>query len=143
MAVAAAGFFIAYRVYIARPELAERLALTARPAYQVLLNKYYVDEVYDALFINRAKDVGNVAAAFDLAVVDGAVNSAGWTTRFTAEVSRLWDLWVIDGLVNILAFAVKVLSYPVRVLQTGVVQSYALLIVLGLLVFMGYYWLRL
>jgi NADH-quinone oxidoreductase subunit L len=137
--VAAAGFYVAYRWYVQRPEAPERAAAAAGPAYQLLLNKYYVDELYDALFVNRAKDVGNIAAAFDMAVVDGGVNGVGWTARMTAEISRLWDLWVIDGLVNVLGFAVKVMSYPVRIIQTGLVQTYALLIVLGVLIFMGYY----
>jgi NADH-quinone oxidoreductase subunit L len=139
VALAAVGFYVAYRFYIARPETPERVARAAAPAYQAVLNKFYVDELYDALFVNRAKDVGNAAAAFDNLVVDGGVNGLGWSTRLTAEISRLWDLWVIDGLVNVMAFTVKVLSYPVRIVQTGLVQTYALLIVLGVLVFMGYY----
>jgi NADH-quinone oxidoreductase subunit L len=115
------------------------VAAAVGPAYRLILNKYYVDELYDALFVNRAQNIGNAAAAFDLAVVDGGVNGTGWLTRFTAEVSRLWDLWVIDGLVNVMGFSVKLLSYPVRIVQTGLVQTYALLIVLGVLVFMAYY----
>src|SRR5439155_326948 len=84
---------------------------------------------YDALFVNRTKDVGNVLGAFDLAVVDGGVNAVGWSTRMSGEVSKLWDKWVIDGLVNVVGFGTKVLSYPVRVVQTGLVQTYAWLIV--------------
>jgi NADH-quinone oxidoreductase subunit L len=139
VAVAAVGFYIAYRWYVKSPATPERVAASVEPLYQVLLNKYYVDELYDALFVNRAKNLGNALAAFDLGVVDGGVNGVGWATRLTAELSRLWDFWVIDGLVNVLAFTTKVLSYPARILQTGRVQSYALLIVLGVLVFMGYY----
>jgi NADH-quinone oxidoreductase subunit L len=86
--VAATGFYVAYRWYVQRPEAPKRAAAAAGPAYRILLNKYYVDELYDALFVNRAKDVGNVAAAFDLAVVDGGVNGVGWSTRMTAEISR-------------------------------------------------------
>ena len=139
VAIAAAGFYLAYRWYVERPEVPDRLAASAGPAYQIVLDKYYVDELYDALFVNRAKDVGNAFAAFDLGVVDGGVNGVGWWTRLTAEGSRLWDIWVIDGLVNVTAFAVKVLSYPARILQTGLVQSYAWMIVVGVLVFMAYY----
>jgi NADH-quinone oxidoreductase subunit L len=142
VAVALVGIFIAWRWYVKRPEVPERVAAAAGPAYQVVLNKYYVDEIYDALFVNRIKNIGNAAGAFDLAVIDGGVNGAGWTTRMTAEISRLWDLWVIDGLVNVLAFVTKVLSYPARILQTGLVQTYAWFIVLGVLVFMGYYLLH-
>jgi NADH-quinone oxidoreductase subunit L len=139
VAVAAAGFYVAYRWYVQQPETPGRVAAAAGPAYQIVLNKYYVDELYDALFVNRAKDLGNGLAAFDLGVVDGGVNGVGWTTRLSAEVSRLWDNWVIDGLVNVGAFFIKLLSYPVCFLQTGLVQSYALFITLGVLIFLTYY----
>jgi NADH-quinone oxidoreductase subunit L len=143
VAVAAVGFYIAYLWYVRSPEAPERVAAAAGPAYQVVLNKFYVDELYDALFVNRLKDAGNALAAFDLGVVDGGVNGAGWFTRTSAELSRLWDLYVVDGIVNVIAFGVKVLGYLVRFVQTGLVQTYALLIVLGVLVFMAYYFIRL
>jgi NADH-quinone oxidoreductase subunit L len=137
--VAIVGFFVAYRWYVKRPEIPARVAAAAGAGYRILLNKYYVDELYDALFVNRAKDLGSALAAFDLGVIDGGVNGAGWLGRMSGELSRLWDTWVIDGLVNVLAFLVKVLSYPVRVLQTGLLQSYAWFITLGVLIFMFYY----
>jgi NADH-quinone oxidoreductase subunit L len=142
VAVALTGIYVAYRYFIVRPVTLERVAVPPGPAEAVLLNKYYVDEVYDALFVNRTKDLGNGMAAFDQIVVDGGVNGVGWTTRLTADASRLWDKWVIDGLVNVAAFIVKLLSYPVRVVQTGLVQNYAWLIVVGVLVFLGYYLLH-
>jgi NADH-quinone oxidoreductase subunit L len=137
--VALVGFLVAHRWYVKQPKIAERVAAAAGAGYTLLLNKYYIDELYDALFVNRAKDGGNALAAFDLGVVDGGVNGVGWCTRMSAELSRLWDTWVIDGLVNVLAFVVKVLSYPVRVLQTGLLQSYAWFITLGVFIFMVYY----
>jgi NADH-quinone oxidoreductase subunit L len=137
--VAGIGAFIAYQWYVKEPEIPERVAEKAGPLYQLVLEKYRIDELYDALFVDRTKNLGNGLAAFDLAVVDGAVNGTGWTTRMTAEVSRLWDLYVIDGLVNLLAFVTKVFSYPARIVQTGLVQNYALLIALGVLTFMAYY----
>jgi NADH-quinone oxidoreductase subunit L len=71
--------------------------------------------------------------------VDGAVNGAGWFTRFSATITMWWDTWIIDGAVRLSSFLVKVASYPVRILQTGQVQSYALFIVIGAIVFLGYY----
>src|SRR5579859_5087674 len=139
IAIAAVGIYVAYLMYQKRPELSDRVAAAAGPLHQILLNKYYVDELYDALFVNSTKNLGNGLAAFDMAVVDGGVNGMGWLTRTTATLSRLWDSWVIDGLVNVAAFTVKLVSYPVRMVQTGLVQSYALLIVLGVLIFMAYY----
>jgi NADH-quinone oxidoreductase subunit L len=139
VAVAAAGFLLAYFWYVKHPEAPERAAAKAGPIYQVVLNKYYVDELYDGLFVNRTKDLGNALAAFDLGVVDGGVNGVGWCTRMSGELSRFWDTWVIDGLVNVGAFLVKAMSYPVRVIQTGLVQNYAWMITLGVLIFMVYY----
>jgi NADH-quinone oxidoreductase subunit L len=98
-----------------------------------------VDEIYDALFVNRVKDVGSSLAAFDLAVIDGGVNGAGWLTRTAGTASRLWDSWVIDGLVNVLGYTVKFLTYPASILQTGLVQTYAWFITLGVFIFMAYY----
>ena len=78
-----------------------------------------------------AKGGGTVLSRFDQKVVDGGVNGAGWLTRATSKVSMWWDTWVIDGAVRLSAFGVKLSSYPVRILQTGSVQVYALVFVLG------------
>jgi NADH-quinone oxidoreductase subunit L len=137
--VALAGFSVAYFWYIRRPEVPERVAAQAGPVYRTVLNKYYVDQIYDALFVNRTKNLGSLLAAFDLGVVDGGVNGVGWSTRMSGELSRLWDTWVIDGLVNLGAFLVKLMSYPAKLIQTGRLQTYAWMITLGVLIFMVYY----
>jgi len=140
--VAFAGFYYAYRRYVKQSGIARQVTALAGVGYNILLHKYYVDEIYDALFVNRIKNLGNLLAAFDLGVVDGGVNGVGWATRMSGEISRLWDKWVIDGLVNVLAAVVKLLSYPAKFVQTGVVQNYAWLITAGVVVFMIYYVLR-
>ena len=140
--IAAVGIYLAFLMYQKRPELSERAATAAGPLHRILLNKYYVDELYDMLFVNRTKDVGNALAAFDAGVVDGAVNGAGWLTRLTSTLSMIWDTWVIDGPVNAMALAFKPFSFIARVVQTGLVQSYAFLIVVGVLVFMAYYFVH-
>ena len=72
------GISIAYRMYVKQPELSDRVADAFAGLHRVLLHKYYVDEIYDALFVNRVKNLGSVLAAFDLGVVDGGVNGVGW-----------------------------------------------------------------
>jgi NADH-quinone oxidoreductase subunit L len=126
-------------MYVKQPELSDRVAGAFTFVHRILLHKYYVDEIYDALFVNRIKNLGSVLAAFDLGVVDGGVNGVGWLTRMSAELSRLWDTWVIDGLVNVLAFVVKLLSWPARIVETGQLQNYAWFITVGVMVFMLYY----
>jgi NADH-quinone oxidoreductase subunit L len=140
VAIALLGIYVAWQLYIKRPEVPERLAAKWPRLYRLVYRKYYMDEIYDALFVNRAKDLGTTMAAFDLNVIDGVgVNGAGWLTRLTSSISIWWDTWIVDGLVNLTAIVARTFSYPVRFIQTGLVSSYALVIVLGVLLFLGYY----
>jgi NADH-quinone oxidoreductase subunit L len=140
VAVAIAGIAVARYFYHRRPEIPESLEKTFKPLHTLLYNKWYVDEIYDFLFVNGLCKGGGLAlGAFDREVVDGGVNGAGWLTRFSSRVSIWWDTWVVDGAVRLTAFFVKLLSYPVCLLQTGRVQSYAFFVVLGVLAFFGYY----
>jgi NADH-quinone oxidoreductase subunit L len=137
--VALTGFFVAYRWYVKQPGIADRVATAAGGVYNLLLHKYYIDEIYDALFVHRVKDLGSALAAFDLGVIDGGVDGVGWSGRMLGVLSIWWDKWIIDGLVNVTAFVVKILSWPARIVQTGLVQNYAWFITAGVLIFMLYY----
>jgi len=138
--VALAGIWVAWRLYLKQPELPGQLASKWSELYRLVYRKYYVDEIYDALFVNRTKDLGTTLASFDANVIDGlGVDGAGWLTRATSRLSIWWDTWIVDGLVNLTARIVWLFSYPVRMMQTGLVPNYALLIVLGVLLFLGYY----
>ena len=85
---------------------------------------------------------GTALWRFDGAVIDGAVNGAGWLTRFSSRAGIWGDTWIVDGLVRLTGFLVKFASYPVRMLQTGLVQNYALFVVLGALSLLGYFIFR-
>jgi NADH-quinone oxidoreductase subunit L len=140
VAVAIIGIVIARYFYHHKPEVPDSLEKSLKPLHKLLWNKYYVDEVYDFLFVNGlGKGGGRLLGAFDRNVVDGAVNGAGWLTRFSSRVSMWWDTWIVDGAVRFGSFSVKLLSYPVCILQTGRVQAYALFVVVGVLVFFVYY----
>ncbi len=143
VAIAVCGILLARFLYLVRPALTEAVQRSAGPLYTTLANKWYVDEIYDFLFVNGlCKGGGSLMAGFDSRVVDGGVNGAGWLTRFASAVSIWWDTWIVDGAVRLTSFVVKLLSYPVRILQTGYVQAYALVFVAGALVFLGYYLMR-
>src|SRR5580698_2838306 len=134
------GILAAWYLYIKRTELPQQIANRLGWFYRLVYNKYYVDEIYDSLFVNRAKDLGLALGAFDRTVIDGAgVNGAGWLTRFISKVSMWWGTWIVDGSVRFGARLVWLLSYPVRMVQDGLVQSYMLLIVIGLIGFLAYY----
>ena len=119
------------------------------PVYNTLLNKYYVDEVYDYVFTGRRKlgdvrlgvlGLGEVSAKFDTDVIDGAVNGAGWITRFSARVSG-WIDWIIDtfGVNGPATIARFPFSYIARLFEWGLVQWYALVMTAGLVGFVFYY----
>ena len=136
--IAFIGFFIAYRMYYKKSDLPDRLAGRYQAAYQTVLNKYYVDELYDLLFVNRAKDTGTRLWQFDAAYVDGAVNGSARATVKSADGSGWWDHWIVDGSVRFIGGFFKTFSWPVRLIQTGYVQNYALVMILGVLIFIGY-----
>ena len=144
------GWGMAWKAYRhADKDYIEPIAVAAPPVYRTLLNKYYVDEAYDYAFTGRRKigdvrlgvmGLGDASTWFDVNVVDGTVNGAGWTTRFAGTLSSWWDKWIIDGLfVNGPAVVARLFSYPMRLLQWGLVQWYALVMVVGLAGFLAYY----
>jgi len=143
VAVALGGIWLARHLYIHRPQLPESIARSTGGLYTTLSNKWYVDEIYGYLFIDGlAKGGGSALARFDNRVVDGGVNGAGWMTRFGSTISIWWDTWIIDGSVRLLSFMVKVASYPMRIFQTGRVQTYALVFVLGVLALFAWFLVR-
>ena len=156
IAAAGAGWWAAMRAYN-KPgkQVDEPIAAAAPAVYTTLLNKYYVDEFYDKAFTGRspiggeggvrlgAIGAGDALWKFDAQVVDGGVNGAGWLTRFVGILSSWWDKWVIDGIcVMGPAVIANLLSRPVRWLQWGLVQWYALVMVFGVAGLLWYYVLR-
>ncbi|MGC2328126.1 MAG: NADH-quinone oxidoreductase subunit L [Candidatus Sulfotelmatobacter sp.] len=150
LGAAGLGWGMAWRSYRhADKGYIEPIAAAAPPLYNVLLNKYDVDEAYDYVFTGRRKigdvrlgvmGLGEASSWFDANVIDGAVNGAGWTTRILATVSSWWDKWIIDGVgVNGPAILARMLSYPARLFEWGQVQWYALVMTAGLVGFVFYY----
>ena len=138
--IALGGIWLAYQFYRTKKIAPELVAGKWPGVYQLLFHKYYVDEIYDATVVNRVKDLGSALGAFDASVIDGlGVDGAGWLARFGSTLSMWWDKWVIDGLLNFGAKMTQLFSFPVRMLQTGMFSSYAMLILVGLVILLAYY----
>ncbi|MEK7316005.1 MAG: NADH-quinone oxidoreductase subunit L, partial [Candidatus Eisenbacteria bacterium] len=117
LAVALLGIFVAHRFYVKDPQAPQRLAEKARALYDLLWNKWWVDEIYDARIIQPIVRLSNrLWKDVDAAIVDGAVNGVGKKVEQGAG-------WL-------------------RLAQTGYVQLYALIITLGMVVVFGYLALR-
>jgi NADH-quinone oxidoreductase subunit L len=76
------GIFIGWLLYARTKPAARAKALKGlRPLYVTLQNKYWVDEIYEAIFVKGTFAFANLVALVDRYVVDGLVNSFGWIAR--------------------------------------------------------------
>ena len=137
--IAAIGIGLAWKFYVISPEISERMATNFAGAHRTLSNKYYVDELYGATVISGTFAGGRGLWTFDRNVVDGAVNGTGWLTLFSSWLSSLTDRTVVDGAVNLVGRVMQESSYWFRRFQTGLVQNYALLMLIGVFAFLSAY----
>jgi NADH-quinone oxidoreductase subunit L len=113
--VAFAGIGIAAYFWLRNRAAADRLSRSMSGLYQLLSNKYYIDELYDAAIVQPIKlfSTGGLWKGMDAGVVDGAVNGVG--------------------------LAVQAGSDTLRRVQTGSVRTYAAALILGVVVILGFY----
>src|SRR5262249_1273745 len=92
-----AGLFTAYVFYVQRPERPRELAEKYALAYQVLLNKYYIDEFYQAFIVRPVMWATTAFWTVDERVVDGVVNASATFTRLYANWSGILDRLDVAG----------------------------------------------
>src|SRR3989440_6999975 len=102
--------------------------------YRMLPRRYWIDEVYDAFGRNVVVGLARGLDSFDRKVIDGIVNAVGRGGMRVAVQSDVFDRRVIDGAVNAVSLETIRTSWRLRQRQTGQVQSYAWVIVVGLVV---------
>jgi NADH-quinone oxidoreductase subunit L len=113
--IALAGIGLATFLWLKNRQIPDRLAKQYSGIYNLLLNKYYVDEVYDAAIVQPIKVVSTEGLwrGFDVRIVDGAVNGAGY---------------LVGGV-----------SLVLRLLQNGSVKTYAASMFAGVVAMLAYY----
>jgi len=129
--VAVIGIVIAYFFYKADPTWSKpkRIAEAAPKLYDVVLNKYYVDEIYGATVIRGTIVLSLILKWIDTNIVDGVVNGVRHVTVIVfGHGSNLFDKYVVDGAVNGVAYGAKGGPPPLRRLQAGVVPKHALVL---------------
>jgi NADH-quinone oxidoreductase subunit L len=115
--IAFIGIGIAYVFYVKNPALPKLAAEKLKGLYKLVLNKYYVDELYEVLFIKSLKGLG-------------------------IGLWRGFDEFIIDGTVNGIAYLIGWISGVMRRMQTGLVQNYAFSMIIGGVILAGYYIVR-
>ncbi|MGE0470629.1 MAG: NADH-quinone oxidoreductase subunit L [Nitrospira sp.] len=103
------GIAAAYYVYVLNPHLPDRLAGGLKSLYHASLNKWYVDELYDHLFVRP-------------------------TLKAASGLWQRVDVEVIDGAVNGIARAIAWGGWLLRLIQSGQTQHYALAMAVGIVV---------
>ena len=135
LSVAGIGVLFAFVTYYWRKINADAVASALGPAYRFLLNKWYFDEIYQAVIVNGTLALSRILRWFDGNIVDGLVNGTGWVTRGISSVSGMFDTYVVDGIVNLTGYLSGVGGLALRKFQTGRVQSYVIFAVLSVMVF--------
>jgi NADH-quinone oxidoreductase subunit L len=129
------GILLGLLFYKWRPHLPDLWAARLGALYRASYNKYWVDEIYGLLFTRRTMDAARGVYAVDSKGIDGAVNGSAWLTRRISRYTGNFDRTVVDGAVNGVAWIIGRLMSPLlRAAQTGLTANYALVMVLGLVV---------
>ena len=131
-AIALIGWGLAHFLYSVSPATADRWASQFSGLYTTLLNKYYVDELYDFLFVEPTKKLGLLLDWFDRTVIDGLVRAVGQAAELGAAGSTWFEKHVIYGGVNVIGYGNHLAAKQWRQLQSGMVHHYAAIIVAGL-----------
>jgi NADH-quinone oxidoreductase subunit L len=110
--MAALGVLVAAGMYLLRAPDPAAMASAFRPLHTLLLNKWYVDELYQALIAHPGARLASFFSAFDLGVVDGAVNGVARLAKGTGGLFRNLQSGYVRGYaVTMLIGAFCVLAY--------------------------------
>ena len=115
---AAAGIGLAMYFWLANRKAADNLARSASPIHTLLLNKYYIDELYDAVVVRPIQAMSTTVLwkGADAALIDGSVNGVGSAVSGTSSILRR--------------------------LQSGSIRAYAASLFVGVVLILGYYLTR-
>ncbi|MFQ6008277.1 MAG: hypothetical protein ACE5K8_04920, partial [Candidatus Zixiibacteriota bacterium] len=113
----------------------EKIVGSFRPIHKLLYNKYYFDEIYDAIIVRPTLQLARYMWSFDNKIIDGAVNGTGWATIKWSDIKEWFDTWIVDGAVNGVGWLVRQWSNVLRFMQTGKVQFYAMFILIMVVLF--------
>jgi NADH-quinone oxidoreductase subunit L len=108
------GIYTAYRLYIRRPKTAQELAVRFQWIHNLLYRKYYVDELYNFLFVRPAVWISTelMWKRMDIGVIDNAVNEAGRIVEDSSSILkhvqngliRSYATWILLGTVGLILY---------------------------------------
>ncbi len=136
--VALGGLWAGYMVYWRRPLQAGEpdplVNWLGESVHTTLKNKYYIDEVYDVVFVRPTQVIARlVGDVIDRGVIDGILHLIARVSVWIGDLFKVLNLWLIDGVGDGIPILIGRFSGWFRRLQTGRIQQYMLLIALAAL----------
>ncbi|MEK7310151.1 MAG: NADH-quinone oxidoreductase subunit L [Planctomycetota bacterium] len=142
--VALGGISTAYYFYMVKPHLPKQIAAKFAFIYNLVFNKYYVDEIYQKVFVSNLLRLNNLLAyQIDLGIIDWIVNAVGLGSVKAAIGSGWTDQTFVDGAVNGTATTVLTGGKVARIPQTGRLKNYLTWAVAGVALMIVGFWLLL
>ncbi len=131
--IAGTGIALAFAIYQYKLISADALEKRFKKLHTFSYNKWYFDELYHATVIALMLAVSKAMAWFDSVVVDGIVNLSAGLATVAGKVTGLFDHVVVDGAVNLTARVTGFFGSRLRKLQTGNIQFYVVMLLLGVI----------
>ena len=130
-ATAFGGFLLAVAFYGLKVLDPREVANQFKPIYTLLRNKWYFDELYDAVFVQPTMFVARRIAEFDKRVIDRFIDSLARGVRVISLVDDLIDRYLVDGVVNWFARTTFSTGVAMKAVQTGRLRQYVMFIVVA------------
>ena len=141
LGVAVAGCYAGYLFYSRRQDIPEKIVQKYPALHRAVQNKFYVDEIYQAVFVKNLLRLNDFLGKFDLKVIDGLVNFSALATKITSFFSGWIDRIFVDGAVNLVADLTSRGGAVLRKTQTGRIQTYLYYAVGGIFLVLLYRYL--
>ncbi|MDT7042263.1 NADH-quinone oxidoreductase subunit L [Candidatus Nitronereus thalassa] len=128
------GWGLAHYMYSVSPGMADEWAERFSGAYRTFLNKYWVDELYDSVIVEPCKRLGQIWDWFDQNIIDRFIRGIGHGADASGAGITWTEKHVIYAGLNVIGYANHLAAWSWRKLQTGLVNHYAAVIVIGLFI---------
>jgi len=130
--IALMGWGLAHFLYAVSPVTADGWAEQFSGLYRILWNKYYVDELYDLIFVEPFKRLGALLDWFDRTVIDGIVRGVGRLADWGSAGSTWIEKYIIYAGLNVIGYSNHLAAREGRKMQSGMVHHYAAIIIAGI-----------
>jgi len=134
ISIALGGWGLAHYMYSVKPKMAEEWSERFAGAYRTILNKYYVDELYDAIIVEPCKRLGQIGDWIDQNIIDRFIRGIGHGADASGAGVTWTEKHVIYAGLNVIGFANHFAARSWRKMQTGLVNHYAAVFVIGLFI---------